>query len=788
MTRTQRIHKHHLSPRGKSFERYDEQTKRTFVRTLIPTWNLGRMGVCKYRHVRLSNTGCFLSWLSFYLLFVYHQYVSHGFQANSELQLIPRVYRLFPAPFSKTTESIPCGLPSSTAVIVAFQEKRFENIRLIIAELKKLCFMSEVIVWNNNDQVRYLSNDSFVEVINSRENVGTIARYKACIRAGTSACYMIDDDWLPIHVEMLYYVYLRHSGAHSVVLTDARTQFMDYTYTFHRNNRYFSFAWLGVGSFVPKAQALKFLDLVHLIDETFIRHEDIFFSLFSDTNPIVVSADIIPLKEQANEASMSAASSYLEFQMKAFVAALNTVVANPVTFSPNEHINVERKSEDVRAICSDGRAFVISNAIPVSLAHSEHHGNDELAFSVNEISQTLFAGGSYKEICEKSARCLFMNGVLAGMYIGYEFVNPIKASSLTMIVKSTSRLDSTIFKLDAVNVGQTVFEHIPHELQIDVRSVSSGHSMKGYVVLDFVFSQTQELRVIRLMARRKAKVSICELLINTVGESGLDLVQSLSTNLAPVMKYEPDKPKADVNLMVAITSSSQNHLRRRAIRRIMRHWPSALAGVKFFIGSSSDAIPDIDEEASIYGDIVQQTIDEGYNSLTLRTIKIFDWVSHNMKRTDFVLKMDDDTFVELEIVLATLRRLKGQSLYMGHFFNKQEVYHTALEKNYEPFYEGEYYPPYASGSGYILSMDLVNYILLSWKSKPSLRLFRNEDVSVGIWLLGLDIVRLHRVDFWPEPPSPCKQDMNITLIHRADPEQMQHYYKNFRSHGHICAS
>ncbi len=48
------------------------------------------------------------------------------------------------------------------------------------------------------------------------------------------------------------------------------------------------------------------------------------------------------------------------------------------------------------------------------------------------------------------------------------------------------------------------------------------------------------------------------------------------------------------------------------------------------------------------------------------------------------------------------------------------------------------YPPYAFGGGYILSADLVEYIV---ENAAKLRRYRAEDVSVGVWLSTLAIQR-----------------------------------------------
>ena len=676
-------------------------------------------------------------------------------------------------------------------MVVAFNEHRFGNIERIIQALMRICFVTEVIVWNNNENVRYVDNvggASFVKVINSPENIGTMARYKACTHSSSRSCYMIDDDWLPIHLHMLYYIHLRHDSSETVVLTNAVTQFMDYTYTFHENARHFGFAWLGVGSIVPKSHAHKFISLAHLIDEEFSKHEDIFFTLFSDVPPIVISAKIQDLNGNTHDHGMSSEPGYLEFQMKAFNAAFKTVSNDARNFPPN--VERAKRWEDVRAICPDGRKYVTSNILPVYATQKKKCAISECNFELDGTSQTRFAHSSYEAICDNSGQCAFMNMLLTNSYIGYEFVEPVGASSLRVVVKGVFNVDAA-FSVEAVHSESNNFESVPHQLRMRRRARSIIRSSEAHDVLEFVFERIQRVRAIRLVALRDVRASLCDVQVNTAGENESESKRDRSdTNDELVLEYEPETSKEAVNLTIAITSAVENHSHRQAIRKTLALWSAEFSGVsvRFFIGSSNDTVPEIEKENAVYKDIIQQTIAEGYDALTVRTLMIFEWVVRNASETNFLLKMDDDTFVQLEQIVAFLRTVtREESLYMGHFFYEQEVYRSPLEKNYEPLYEGSLYPPYASGSGYVLSINLVQFILRSWKEPQSLRIFRNEDVSVGIWLLALnDVRRLHRDDFWPEPPAECKED--AVLVHRVDPLQMLKYYKNLRTSGCMCST
>ncbi|BAF13525.2 Os03g0803600, partial [Oryza sativa Japonica Group] len=52
--------------------------------------------------------------------------------------------------------------------------------------------------------------------------------------------------------------------------------------------------------------------------------------------------------------------------------------------------------------------------------------------------------------------------------------------------------------------------------------------------------------------------------------------------------------------------------------------------------------------------------------------------------------------------------------------------------SYEEWQE-EVYPPYANGPGYVISSDIAQYIVSEFDNQ-TLRLFKMEDVSMGMWV------------------------------------------------------
>ena len=116
-----------------------------------------------------------------------------------------------------------CPFPSATAVITTYLPERFANLPVQANVLLENCFIAEVLVWNNNPGFHIHADSPLVTVSNSRSNIGTDAKYTACLMANSPACYIIDDDWLPLHVETLYRIFLMSQGDQAVVLTDGVT-------------------------------------------------------------------------------------------------------------------------------------------------------------------------------------------------------------------------------------------------------------------------------------------------------------------------------------------------------------------------------------------------------------------------------------------------------------------------------------------------------------------------------------------------------------------------------------
>lgn len=88
-----------------------------------------------------------------------------------------------------------------TACLLCWQ--RTETLNTILKRLASYEFITEIIIWNNNTDVKLSSESSLVRVIHSDQNKITYGRYLAANEAKNNLIYTQDDDWLPGDINKL---------------------------------------------------------------------------------------------------------------------------------------------------------------------------------------------------------------------------------------------------------------------------------------------------------------------------------------------------------------------------------------------------------------------------------------------------------------------------------------------------------------------------------------------------------------------------------------------------------
>ncbi|RXG73120.1 UDP-GalNAc:beta-1,3-N-acetylgalactosaminyltransferase 2 [Armadillidium vulgare] len=153
-----------------------------------------------------------------------------------------------------------------------------------------------------------------------------------------------------------------------------------------------------------------------------------------------------------------------------------------------------------------------------------------------------------------------------------------------------------------------------------------------------------------------------------------------------------------------------------------------------------------------------------YRNLPSKILEVIKWSNGNYP-SSYLLKVDDDTNVNIHFLMDWMtQKIKApRSLTLhSNFHYHREVPMFGKWADFD--FQGLTYPPFPSGSGYLLSDRLV--YLLSMQA-PFMRHFQGEDVSMGIWTqvlrLGQDIVEKKHVSCWL-PSTSCNQSIIIPEI------------------------
>ncbi|KAJ8773709.1 hypothetical protein K2173_006359 [Erythroxylum novogranatense] len=192
-----------------------------------------------------------------------------------------------------------------------------------------------------------------------------------------------------------------------------------------------------------------------------------------------------------------------------------------------------------------------------------------------------------------------------------------------------------------------------------------------------------------------------------------------------------------VELFIGILSAASHFAERMTIRKTwMQHnlirSSSVVACFFVALNGRKEINSELNKEAKYFGDIVVVPYLDHYDLVVLKTLAICEYGIRKLA-ANYIMKCDDDTFVRVDAVIKETRKVGGRSLFLGNM----NYYHRPLRSGkwavtFEEWPEEEY-PPYADGPGYILSSDIAWSILKEFESHK-LRLFKMEDVSMGMWV------------------------------------------------------
>ncbi|XP_016984090.2 beta-1,3-galactosyltransferase 5 [Drosophila rhopaloa] len=223
--------------------------------------------------------------------------------------------------------------------------------------------------------------------------------------------------------------------------------------------------------------------------------------------------------------------------------------------------------------------------------------------------------------------------------------------------------------------------------------------------------------------------------------------------------YEPGHQKNEVDvericpragiftkLLVLITSALHHEAARMAIRQTWMHYGSRRdVGMAFVLGRGTNRTLNkaIDREDFMYRDLIRGHFIDSYNNLTLKTISLLEWADLNCPKAKYLLKTDDDMFINVPKLLALMATLRANRSIYGRraenwkpVRNRWSKYHITIAQ-----YAKNTFPYFTTGPAYLLTGDIVHPLYVRSLDTPFLKL---EDVfTTGIVAGSLDIQRIN---------------------------------------------
>ncbi|GCB80184.1 hypothetical protein scyTo_0018893 [Scyliorhinus torazame] len=251
----------------------------------------------------------------------------------------------------------------------------------------------------------------------------------------------------------------------------------------------------------------------------------------------------------------------------------------------------------------------------------------------------------------------------------------------------------------------------------------------------------------------------------------------------PLLRKAHSCDEKDIFLLLAIKSLAEHADRRASIRSTWgkeRTIDGALVRRVFLLGLTESRIRSqavqamVDHEGREHGDIVQWGFRESFFNVTLKETLFWKWFSQDCRTVKFVLKGDDDVFVNVKNVLEYLNDVDpSHDLYVGDVFRNWYPTRVVQSKYYIPLfmYGNKPYPPYAGGGGYLLS---ATSILKLHNVSAFQELFPIDDAFVGLCAQRANIEVVAHAGFRTYgniPYDPCIYK-GLLLVHRVTPNEL----------------
>lgn len=263
-------------------------------------------------------------------------------------------------------------------------------------------------------------------------------------------------------------------------------------------------------------------------------------------------------------------------------------------------------------------------------------------------------------------------------------------------------------------------------------------------------------------------------------DTRLDSLMQEITESDALIEHDVCK-RNNISLLVLIFSSPPNSERRNVIRGTwLSDFPNSIRYLFVLANSEHEGVQkQIKTENAENKDILLLDFIDSYKNLTLKTISSFRWATKNCKTTEYILKIDDDVWLNRKPLINILSRGMLKGALGGSCNHGAQPVRDPNSKYYvsKNTFPESFYPTFCSGTAYVVDFQLIKNIVEISKSTP---FFPLEDIYVAICVkkLKAKILNLYGFNAVHVKANPCwlKSDWLITT-HDFLPFELRHVWQ-----------
>lgn len=236
--------------------------------------------------------------------------------------------------------------------------------------------------------------------------------------------------------------------------------------------------------------------------------------------------------------------------------------------------------------------------------------------------------------------------------------------------------------------------------------------------------------------------------------------------------------------IIIVCSSLDNFIPRRIIRNTWIQDAKKLKNVNayFLVGTTFNYNNSIalDEESEKYEDIIQYDFLDSYYNLTLKSVLLLKWINNYCQNVSYVMKIDDDVFLQVSNLVDYLSNIRNYNLLMGFKVHSAAPVQNINSKWFMPLagYSKSVYPDYLAGPGYVMGRNAINILYQNSFLEPFIHI---EDVYITgmcsekskLYLNGSDLFH-----YYKSKNDPCRFHQ-MFAIHKMSPDELYQLHKAY---------